>query len=74
MANKRFFKYVDVQLDKRGKYTPSHTIYVPALADKAKVEDEITIGIETPNSTFNLGYVDVIDQTIDADVTELFAL
>ena len=71
---KRWFKYVDVMLWKKWVYTPSYTIIVPALVWKATIEDEITIWIQTPNSVFNLGYVDVIDQTIDVYVTELFAL
>ena len=71
---KKWFKYVDVQLDKRGYYTPSHTVVVPALVGKATVEDEQTIGIQTPASTFNLWYINIIDETITADVDELLAL
>ena len=71
---KKFFKYLDVQLWRRWKYTPSYTITIPALEWKAKVEDEQTIGITTPNSVFNLGYVEIIDPTIETTVDELFTL
>jgi len=51
---KRFFTYADIMLDKRGIYTPSHTIYIPKLIGKAEVFDEVKLGIETPNSLLNL--------------------
>ena len=71
---KKFFKYLDVQLDTRWLYTPSHTVVVPALLNKATVEDELTIWIKTEKSVFNLWYIDIIDPTIEADVDELLAL
>ena len=71
---KKFFKYIDVQLDTRWLYTPSHTIRVPALYNKATVEDEHTIGISTPNSVFNLWYINISDLTIEPYIDELLAL
>jgi hypothetical protein len=71
---KKFFKYVDISLDKKGLYTPSHTIYIPALYGKAIVQDEITSWIKTPNSVFNFWYIDIQDVSVETAIDELLAL
>ena len=70
---KRYFKYADIMLDSRGRYTPSHTIYIPKLIGKAEIFDEVKTWIQTPNTLLNFGYVEY-DISIDSDITELFSL
>lgn len=71
---KRFFTYCDIMLDSRGRYTPSHTIYIPKLIWKAEVFDEVKLWIETPNSLLNFWYVEILDESINDDITTLFSL
>lgn len=71
---KKYFTYADVLLDKRGVYTPSHTLYFPNLAWKVEVIDEVLSGISTPNSILNFGYINIIDPDSEASVNELLTL
>lgn len=69
---KRFyFDYLDMHLDRRWNYTPSHSVYVPTLIGKAVVYDEANTPISTPNSDFNFGYIEVSDVTKEAVVQDI---
>lgn len=71
--SKLYFDYVDVKLGAKGNYTPSYTTYIPLLAWKAEIHDEVITGIKTPNSFLNFWYIEISDITVTADIQNLLA-
>ena len=69
--SKIYYDYLDIKMGRRGNYTPSEMIYVPALYGKAMVYDEANTSIKTPNSVYNFGYIEILDETVLTTVQDL---
>jgi len=68
---KLYFKYIPVTLDRRGRYHPSHQVKIPALEWKAVIYDESNYLLKSPNTIYQYGFIDIIDETILSDIQDL---
>ena len=65
------FKYLPIQLERKGKYYPNHQIDVPLLEWKTVVYDESNYPLKSPNTIYEYGFIDILDPTVEADVLDL---
>ena len=68
---KIFYKYLPIQLDRRGQYFPNFMVKVPQLEWKAVIYDESNYPLKSPNTIYQYGFIDIIDTTATADIQDL---
>ena len=66
-----YVKYIPIHLDKKWYYTISHQIKIPFLEWKVVIKDEPILWIETPNTVYDFGVIEVLDDTLVTEVETL---
>jgi len=66
-----YVKYIPINLDRRWVYTISHQIKIPVLEWKVVIKDEPILWIETLNTIYDFGIIEVLDDTLVTEIETL---